>query len=75
MHHTAGATGTSGMLGLQQTGRKLITDLRAILKSLCPLRKWRGKTSALFSVEGKFFFFFFFLMDEAISLHVCICSV
>lgn len=33
MHHTAGAIGTGGVLGLRQTGRKLITDLRAILKS------------------------------------------
>lgn len=33
MYHTAGAIGTGGVLGLRQTGRKLITDLRAILKS------------------------------------------
>lgn len=33
MYHTAGTIGTRGMLGLQQTERKLITDLWAILKS------------------------------------------
>ena len=32
MHHTAGALGTRVVLGSQQTGRKLITDLRAILR-------------------------------------------
>lgn len=46
MYHTAGAIGTRGMLGLQQTGGKLITDLRAILKSF----------SNSLRMEGEFFF-------------------
>lgn len=42
MYHTAGAIGTGGVLGLRQTGRKLITDLRAILKSFSSNLKMEG---------------------------------
>lgn len=52
MYHTAGAIGTGGVLGLRQTGRKLITDLRAILKSFFPL--WLERFSVQLLSESKF---------------------
>lgn len=41
MYHTPGAVGSRRMLCLQQTGRKLISDLRAALKSfvLCEIKQ------------------------------------
>lgn len=60
MYHTAGAIGTRGMLGLQQTGRELITDLRAIRKFLSSL-----KTEGNFALAGKVY------MDAIISFNLC----
>ena len=64
MYHTAGAIGTRRMLGLQQTGGKLITDLRAILESFLSSFKAQGNFGFLFTVAGKVY------MDEMISLNL-----
>lgn len=67
MYHTAGAIGTRGMLGMQQTGRKLITDLRAILKSFLSSLKTEGNfimVKHFFAVARKDF------TDDMISLNL-----